>query len=640
MVGVRKERKHTKRVTIDNGGNIHESGVINIESDSTTSPEAISSAHNADLSKSESIDSPVKCKRKPRALKRQDWMSDKHWKKLQLEARHGEPTLAEENYIPTQMEAVDKLVELAQAKEYNYQKRGVKTALDIERKQLADAHSGIIVTPPDLSSRFWRLNNLYWIIDEQGKKVHFRMNDAQRRLWDDRHYLNIIPKARQLGFSTFIDIMALDSCLFTSNFAAGIIAHTRLDAQRLFATKVKFPYDHLPNEIKNLRPADTKNVQELKFNNDSSIYVGVSMRSGTLNFLHVSELGKISAENPEKAREIKTGALNTVHAKNIIFIESTSEGAEGDFYEFCERAHKLQLNNEKLTDMDFKLHFFPWHENPKYRLDPEGVIIYPYLQEYFEDLKLRYGISLDDSQKAWYAKKIEVQGEDMYREMPSVYEEVFRISNEGAYYRKQFLKIYEDKRICPVPYMDGYPVDAIFDIGVGDDTAIWFTQTVGRELHAINYYENGGEGLGHYADFMWDLKRSDNYRYGKFIAPFDIANREWGNNAESRLQSAANLGINFTIAPKLSIEDGIEQVRQTLASTWFDEEKCQVGIKHLENYKKEWDKKRGVWKNSPSHDSHSHGASAFRYRAITWREVTREQKVWPKQKHNNMRAFI
>ena len=55
-------------------------------------------------------------------------------------------------------------------------------------------------------------------------------------------------------------------------------------------------------------------ADELLFSNNSSIRVGVSMRSGTLQYLHISEYGQVCARFPEKAREIRTGALNTVQA--------------------------------------------------------------------------------------------------------------------------------------------------------------------------------------------------------------------------------------------------------------------------------------------------------------------------------------
>jgi len=71
-------------------------------------------------------------------------------------------------------------------------------------------------------------------------------------------------------------------------------------------------------------------------------------------------------------------------------------------------------------------------------------------------------------------------------------------------------------------------------------------------------------------------------------------------------------GIKFEIAPKIPLEDGIEATRQILGISWFDEERCKEGITHLENYKKEWDSRKGVWRTTPQKSPHNHGADAIR----------------------------
>ena len=93
---------------------------------------------------------------------------------------------------------------------------------------------------------WWRLCNLYHIVNERNEVVRFVPNDEQRQLYDNLHYRNLILKARQLGFTTFICILALDQCLFNTNFSAGIIAHNREDAEKFFRNKVIFAYDRLP----------------------------------------------------------------------------------------------------------------------------------------------------------------------------------------------------------------------------------------------------------------------------------------------------------------------------------------------------------------------------------------------------------
>jgi hypothetical protein len=202
----------------------------------------------------------------------------------------------------------------------------------------------------------WRLNNLYWIVDKEGRRVQFRMNQAQELLFDEMHHMNVILKARQRGFTTFIQIFMLDACLFNDNVRAGTIAHRLDDAKTIFRDKIKYPYDNLPEGIKQARPIVRDSADELLLSNNSSIRVSASHRSGTLNYLHISEYGKLCAQFPEKAREVRTGALNTVHAGQVVFIESTAEGQEGHFFELCEAARAKQRMGSILTPLDFKFH--------------------------------------------------------------------------------------------------------------------------------------------------------------------------------------------------------------------------------------------------------------------------------------------
>ena len=113
-------------------------------------------------------------------------------------------------------------------------------------------------------------------------------------------------------------------------------------------------------------------------------------------------------------------------------------------------------------------------------------------------------------------------------------------------------------------------------------------------------------------DHYKDILDSKNYDYSTHIAPFDIKVRELGNMGKSRLESAMELGIAFEVAPKLSIEDGIEATRKALTNCWFDKEKCKLGIEYLKAYQKRWDDKNQCFKNKPMHNFASHCADSFR----------------------------
>lgn len=220
-----------------------------------------------------------------------------------------------------------------------------------------------------LLDRRWRLNNLYYIKDKQGNKVLFKLNWAQQQILDDMHYFNIILKARQLGITTLFAIFFLDMCLFNRYINAAIIADRQKNSLEIFQDKVKFAYDNLHPAIKALSPARRDNANELRFENGSVYRVSTSLRSGTVQLLHISEFGKICREFPNKAEEIVTGALNTVQAGQFITIESTAEGRDGYFYDMVKKCQEQQDTGAQLTPLDFKLHFLPWWKEPAYSLE-------------------------------------------------------------------------------------------------------------------------------------------------------------------------------------------------------------------------------------------------------------------------------
>jgi len=187
----------------------------------------------------------------------------------------------------------------------------------------------------------------------------------------------------------------------------------------------------------------------------------------------------------------------------------------------------------------------------------------------------------------------------------------FEAAIQGAYYAKQINKANEDGRITNVPYVENLPVYTVWDLGVGDSTAIWFVQLVNQEIRIIDYYEAQGEGLPYYAKVL-DEK---GYKYGGHYAPHDIQVREMGSGL-SRLETARSLGINFQVVKNISIDDGINAARTIFNRCWFDKEKTKQGVNCLVNYHKEYDEKRKEYKNIPYHDWSSHGADAFRYLAI------------------------
>jgi hypothetical protein len=468
-----------------------------------------------------------------------------------------------------------------------------------------------------LNNRWLRLNSLYFIKNKQGKKIPFRMNWAQVNFYKALHYFNVILKARQLGFTTFILIYFLDCCLFNDNQSAGVIAHTREDAEDLFDNKVKFAYDNLPEDVKVWRPANTDTAKKLVFNNGSSFNVGTSLRSGTYQKLLISEFGKISAKFPAKAMEIKTGALNTVEAGQQIFIESTAEGKTGEFFDLVALARNLKAQDKTLTNLEPRFHFYAWFDNPEYKLNDEDTANTTIPQEISTYLS---AFTLTPNQKAWYAAKANIMGDEMRREYPSTPDEAFEGSIEGAFYAEEMLRLRQSGGIGRVPYDASRPVMTFWDLGgARDQFSIWFYQYVNKEHRFIDYHESNGQGWAFYANLL----NAKGYAYSKHYMPHDANTRRVGININTGVELAQQVGIKpiEVIPVTKSVYDDIRNYcKPFLPQCRFDESKCALGLQRLDSYRKKWDDINGMWLNEAQHDSASHGADGFRTAAVALKD--------------------
>lgn len=419
--------------------------------------------------------------------------------------------------------------------------------------------------------------------------------------------------------TTFIAIMFLDACLFRPNVRAGMIAQTDGIAKKLFRDKVKFAYDNLPDHVRRAMPLERESADELLFaHTGSSIQVSTSMRSGTLQYLHVSEFGKICADFPKRAQEVVTGSIPTVPANGVIFIESTAEGREGHFYNMTMRAKALQEQGTPLTRKDYKLHFFPWFEEPNYRAPAGTVLVTKRDHDYFDGLEAKLGVVIDDEQRSWYCatRDGDFSGDEemMFQEYPSTPEEAFHQSTRGTYYAQQFTNARKQGRILPrLPLEPGVPCYTCWDIGNSDGTAIWVVQKIGNEWRLVDFYEAWGEPYSHAVQWLqarglvWDTHYlphdADHIRQGQNV-----------NKSPKQMLEELMPGANFVTVPRIEdVNWGIQQTRDMFPLLWFDEEKTKAGIEHLELYRRKWNTQQGAWGNLPDKTGgHSEAADALR----------------------------
>lgn len=474
----------------------------------------------------------------------------------------------------------------------------------------------------NLNDRAWRLSHLYYIKDKRGNKVLFKPNPVQEYALKNLWYLTVILKSRQHGVTTFFAILYLDACLFTPNMRAGIIAQTEDDAREIFDTKVKFAYENLPEAIKRERKNVVDRVDKMEFSNGSSIYVDCSMRGGTLQYLHVSEMGKICAKYPERAKEIVSGAFNTVAPGCFITVESTAEGEEGEFYDTCMDAMKLAMRGAKPNALEFKFLFFGWYCDTANVLPAGSAEITKEDAAYFEEVAVEIkklsdakiimpmpNGELSPEQKAWYVSKKAQQKENMNREFPSTPEESFKASGDGKYFRHEFIYLYSNNRICNVPWEPSVPVNVSWDLGLDNYMSIWFHQTVLKENRLIRHYQGYGKNLAHYVNYIL----AQGYSLGINFLPHDANHRRPGttDNLKTVEDMLHDLGIKKTRIVERTSQKvaAIETAQNFLKTCWIDSANCADGIAALENYKKK-QAANGRFMDAPYHDDKGYCDSA------------------------------
>jgi hypothetical protein len=198
----------------------------------------------------------------------------------------------------------------------------------------------------------------------------------------------------------------------------------------------------------------------------------------------------------------------------------------------------------------------------------------------------------------------------------------FEASVKGSIYARELEQARTAGRIGAVPADAALPVNTDWDLGVGDAMAVWFSQTERGTgvVRLIDYYEASGEGFPHYVSVL----AQKGYVYGTHWAPHDIAVREMGTG-KSRLDTAAALGLRFSVTPRIhgaagvEVEEGIAAARLLLARSYFDAVKCRIGLESLMNYRRDYSQRLNEFKATPVHDKYSHGADAFRGLAVRYK---------------------
>lgn len=495
-----------------------------------------------------------------------------------------------------------------------------------------------------MPSKLWRLNNLYTIVDKWGKRIPFRMKRAQHEVYAQamRHPRILVLKSRQQGISTLWLVSYFDDALFNKDFKVGLMAQG-LDETTTLLEKTKVLWDELSIDIKDFLgkihglsaplATDKDNTKEFSFTNGSTLFVRTSFRSTTLQRLHISEFGKIANKYPDKAKETQTGTLQALAPGNTGVIESTAEGAN-DFKRMWDNA--IALVDEDRTLKDFAPVFLSWLDDPDCVLDKDQYEN-PKHQEYFKELEMSLNRKISKVQRNFWIAQYRELGDDIYREYPATPEEAFRVTRDGAYYAKLYIRyILGMKRKVHGLFDPNLDVQIAVDLGMNDTMVLVFFQTYNGSYRIINEYTNSGEDIGHYCEIITSMAEDLGYHITHLILPHDAEVRELGDKKTRRDKFQAALGnkILITVLERLPKDEGRDEVRAMLKNLWIDADNCTYLEKCFMNYRKKWDEKAQVFMSDHVHDEHSNGADGIRYMALGARLQVIENTGRRKPKQN------
>jgi len=486
-----------------------------------------------------------------------------------------------------------------------------------------------------LGSPKWRLENLYNIVDKDGKILRYSPTTIQKRVLnhDHQNLRTIYLKSRQVGITTTLLLKRLDTVLTTPTYSAGIQSYGKDETKKL-VDKVMVAINGLPaNGLKEIfgLEIDTKNsTSGIKFSNGSSLSIG-NFRGSTQQSLHISELAKLSMKYPDKAKELKTGAFQAVGNNNRISVESTAEGRFGMYPDMW----NLAVGNKHSTTLDFAPLFIPWTEDSDCRYNSSIVPTTEELYEYFNTVSeyvalfTPYGIYdkvditlvtdkktivLDESQVAWLTIKLRELGEDFNREYPLTPELAFAQSVHGTYFRKQYNTIVSERRILKVWYNTNYKVYVSWDLGVADETVLLFWQVVDGRILLIDEYSSSDDGIEHYIEILNKYKILHNIEYSYLIVPHDIAVRDF-SSSQTRANILRDAGFRLEVVQRIAFNDSITNARTLLISNLIINSSCKYTIVAIQNYRKKKDEKLNIYLDTDVHDINSNYMASFRYGA-------------------------
>lgn len=272
------------------------------------------------------------------------------------------------------------------------------------------------------------------VLNAGQRLIHDR---AERQLAETGKVRALVLKARQMGFSTYIEGRLFWKVTHRRGVRAFILTHRDDATKNLFAMAKRY-YDACPEPVKPALKAS--NATELDFGAlDSGYRVATAEsrgvgRSDTIQYLHGSEVAFWS-----NAAEHAAGAMQAVPDQpgTEVWLESTANGLGGYFYDMWQAA--------KRGDNAYDAIFVPWLVHGEYVSPvPDGW------RPPGEFVEYAAALSLAPEQVRWaWEKNAELATADglptdeicwrFRQEYPSTEEEAFQSSGHDSFVRRDLV---------------------------------------------------------------------------------------------------------------------------------------------------------------------------------------------------------
>lgn len=465
----------------------------------------------------------------------------------------------------------------------------------------------------------WRICNLYTIFDKKKKRfVPFRPKPEQMIIiWDIyvRGIKNIIiPKARQIGFSTLLALIAIDIVMWNSGAKAALVDKTKEDGIKKMNDIVRVAWDNLPPYVRAMYGQPVLNATEfgvsIESDGTSRFRVEKSGRGDALTFLWVSEWGTIQFEEPKRSKEIQTGGMLAAEG-NIRVIETTWKGGDGgDVWPYIEMALSNK-EEDKDPDQDWYMRFFPWFVEPTYTITTTGTgakPIRPAIAAYLRDREAEISVMMGETftftegQARWYDKQERQLGLFVKREYPTTLQECWEAPVEGAVYADLYAQALAEGRVMPDVYVPGVPVSTLWDLGSPENFVVWYFQVIAGQVRFVDcdmkLWLTTAERVAH--------MKAKGFKFEKHYLPHDANHMK--NSVLTYRGELITAGLEGTVVVPVTPDRhlGINRTRMLFGSFVFDRDKCAEGCKSLRAY--HYHEKTF----EPVHDWASHAADALK----------------------------